>query len=460
MKKNQISKKVYSLISEGEIKEALLLLAIYVEGIDKKIENDISILIVFYNKNSRDISNGLISQEECDMANAKLIDQINRILERVPEDGNAVVSSGESDSNVEKGLFIDETENEGGLESTSTKQVKAVGAKFVHYKVFYGTNRLPSTTENSTLKYKMGRDKKLNLGLCAVSIPLSHTLGKIERPNWFGKLFFRESPEKHFTILRNEKLEESLFIELMKQKLESADDKDVLLFIHGFNVKFDEAMMRAAQLGYDLNFKGAVTAFSWPSFGTIGGYIADIESANLSSKYLSAFIKTLIAEVNPNKLFIIAHSMGNVVLTASLKELRNEGVYPNALFNQIILAAPDLDKDIFLDQIMPAIRSNSSLTLYASDKDNALIAAQKIRKGYSRLGEGGNNLVIVDGLDSVDASSIDTSLLGHGYFSDTKSLINDIHSVLVGLRPDKRILEAKSKVIDGISKSYWLLRNE
>jgi esterase/lipase superfamily enzyme len=108
---------------------------------------------------------------------------------------------------------------------------------------------------------------------------------------------------------------------------------------------------------------------------------------------------------------------------------------------------------------MPSINGKFKLTLYASDKDKALLASKKIRKGYIRLGEGGDNIVILDGLDSIDASNVDTSILGHGYFSETQALLNDIHMVLLDLPPDRRILDAKSKFIDGLSKKYWIFKN-
>jgi esterase/lipase superfamily enzyme len=151
--------------------------------------------------------------------------------------------------------------------------------------------------------------------------------------------------------------------------------------------------------------------------------------------------------------------MGNIVLTNALIQLKDERIYPNDIINQIILAAPDIDKDIFINEIMPKIDRNFGLTLYASDKDNALMTAKKIRIGYSRLGEGGNDIVVVDGLDSVDASKVDTSLLGHGYFADTQALLNDIHMTLLGLPPKNRILDPKIKVDEGKTKSYWIFRN-
>lgn len=328
--------------------------------------------------------------------------------------------------------------------------------KYITYSVLYGTNR-KYESEADKIEYKNTRDTNLHIGTCEISIPLSHKKGDLERPGWFSSLFFDESPEKHFTLLNNELLDKIKFTHILQEKIGKSNQKDILLFIHGFNVNFQEAMLRTAQLGYDLNFKGAVTAFSWPSAGSVSGYLADTDTARLSSNYLCDFIKILLSSAGVKKLHIIAHSMGNVVLTTALVQLKNEGVFPNAIINQIILAAPDIDKDIFINQVMPYINRNFGLTLYASDKDKALISSKKIRKGFTRLGEGGDHIVIVDGLDTVDASRVDTSLLGHGYFADTQPLLNDIHLTLSGLPPNGRILDSKSKVVEGATKSYWII---
>ena len=93
--------------------------------------------------------------------------------------------------------------------------------------------------------------------------------------------------------------------------------------------------MRAAQLGYDLNFKGGVTAFSWPSLGAVSGYIADSDSANYSRNYLSAFIKLLI-QPDTKKLHIIAHSMGGLVARAWMRN----GESDHKIHHVVTIASP------------------------------------------------------------------------------------------------------------------------
>lgn len=328
--------------------------------------------------------------------------------------------------------------------------------EYVSYPVLYGTNRKKkSPGKQDKILFGEERDNRLNLGKCEISIPKHHRQGELERPNWFVNLFFRESPEKHFTILENEEVDPGRFAGLLKKRFEDSGENDVLLFIHGFNTRFEEALYRTAQLGYDLCFRGAVTAFSWPSRGKVRDYVSDTQSAEYSIPFLSDYIRQVLSSPKIGKLHIIAHSMGNVVLCGALKKLNSEGFYPNAAINRVILAAPDIDRDVFFMQIMPAIKTSPNITLYACDKDNALKVSKGIRSGYVRLGEGGSNLLITEGLDSVDASEVDMSMLGHTYFAETPSLLNEIHMVLENLPPGKRMLK---ECTNAKKQKYWILK--
>lgn len=356
-----------------------------------------------------------------------------------------------------KPAMVEMWEEESAVEELLEETAAEVDEDFVRYKVFYGTNRLLGETKpDGSVIYTNKRDRELHIGICEVSIPKKHKLGEIERPGWFRNLFFGESKKKDFTILYNEKMEREKFLKLLNEKIGDSEEGELLLFIHGFNVDYDAAMMNAAQLGFDLNFKGGVTAFSWPSLGTVPGYVADTATARASAIYLADFIE--MAGSNAKKMHIIAHSMGNVVLTDALVILKNENRLPTIPINEIILAAPDLDKDIFVQQIIPQIKDIARFTLYASSKDKALVASRTMRAGYNRLGEGGEYITVVDGVESIDASDVDTSLLGHGYFADTLSLIHDIHQVLLGELPHQRILIEHQHFVQGELRKYWAFK--
>lgn len=330
--------------------------------------------------------------------------------------------------------------------------------KFISYDVFYGTNRKKDANVNFGPKW----DQILNLGVCKVSIPLKHKVGDLERPNFFKRLIFGENPEKYFTILEITSLEKTNFISTLSEKLDSSSKKEAVLFIHGYNVSFEEGARRAAQLGYDLNCEWGVFLYSWPSKGTVTDYIADSNAVDASVKYFKEFLRILFSVQKIEKLHIIAHSMGNILLTKTIIALTDEKEFPNSIVKEIILAAPDINKEIFLNEIAPKIIIKDSksprFTLYASSKDKALIVSKKL-SDFQRIGEGGKSLIVLKGIDSIDASKVDTNLLGHGYFSEASSVIVDIYYTLQGIEPKNRHLDPYKINFNNEDLLYWAFKN-
>jgi esterase/lipase superfamily enzyme len=153
---------------------------------------------------------------------------------------------------------------------------------------------------------------------------------------------------------------------------------------------------------------------------------------------------------------LIAHSMGNRVMTATLNRLATKQSFSQHLqiIQQIVLAAPDIDQNVFKETILPQFqRVGSRRTLYASDKDEALHLSESLRGGLPRLGEAGLSLFVENGLDTIDASNVSSTGNNHSYIFDTKELISDLHFLLnLGLSPLDRRLRARIKN----TFKYWL----
>ena len=124
-----------------------------------------------------------------------------------------------------------------------------------------------------------------------------------------------------------------------------------------------------------------------------------------------------------------------------------------ARIKEVILAAPDIDADVFKRDIAPALIGDGQLvTLYASSKDWALKASKKFH-GYVRAGDTGPSLTIVPGVTTVDSSEVDTDFLGHSYFADSTSIIADIYEIISGLlKPEDR---TRLVAVNGAQGSYW-----
>ena len=332
---------------------------------------------------------------------------------------------------------------------------------YVIVPVFYATDRKPvmdlqdwrrlREERRSTVEY-YGPEwrNNLELGVCHVSIPTQvHETGEIERPRFFQS----ESVEKHFVILTLRPTPEEEFFGKVQDQVARSSEQDAFVFIHGYNVKFADAIMRTAQIAFDVGFQGAPVLYSWPSAGETGLYLKDEETIDLTVDHLKGFLDQLISQVRPAKLHLVAHSMGNRALTRVLQTFQE--AHPEPVFNEIILAAPDVNRVVFLERILPGISGTGKrITLYASSDDVPLQVSRRFHD-YPRAGEGPPHLVLVDGVETIDASGINTDFLAHSYFAQARPVIQDIADVVLkGYPPARRRLE---KVTGADGTAYWAI---
>ncbi len=224
---------------------------------------------------------------------------------------------------------------------------------------------------------------------------------------------------------------------------------DVLVFIHGFNTTFQEAASRMQQLVRDLKFTGTPILYSWPSFGGVADYAFDEDSAAWSAPHLRRFLQLLRKHSGAANINLIAHSMGNRVLGMALEDLEVE---KEPLFNEVIMAAPDVDKDLFEQMAQEWVGKAERITLYASSHDYVLSASKRFHANHDRAGES-DEILVVKGVDSIDASNASSDRSGHGYLFHS-SVLADVGKLLrTDDAPNKRALrQAKSE-----EGSYWIL---
>jgi len=293
-------------------------------------------------------------------------------------------------------------------------------------RVFYATDRLKIHDWSDGPQYNFERSGlgKLQYGECTISIPKIHKMGNLESPSLL-RLEFRPNPEKHIMLTYTKSLEEEVYFGEVKASVSKSAKKEAFVFVHGYNVSFEDAARRTGQIAFDLGFIGAPIFYSWPSNDTIADYIKDETNITWSTPHLQRFLTLLSQSSGAERIHIIAHSMGNRAVCDALKNLSYDPSN-NAKFNHLVLAAPDIDAETFQELATTLQRLAARITLYESSKDKALVASKKIH-GNARAGE---PLLIIPGLDTIDASSIDTDFLGHSYFSDNWPLLSDIHSLL------------------------------
>lgn len=310
--------------------------------------------------------------------------------------------------------------------------------------------------ERTGVQYGAGRGE-LEVGTCEISIPKDHRIGIIESPSIFS-LEFREDASKHVIIDSITRTPFEAFYNDLSGVVDQSPRKEAMIFVHGYNVSFDDAARRTGQMAYDLKYAGAPIFFSWPSQATEIGYTVDENNVTWAVPHLKQFIEGIRTKTGVQSLNIIAHSMGNRAVTNVLKELYLEYQDDGKLFNQVILAAPDVDAGVFINDIAPKItKTAEKVTLYASSKDRALIASRNVH-GYPRAGESGDGLVIVDDVDTIDVTEIDTSLLGHNYYGDSDSIVADIYQVLHRGDPPSNRPRLRASFFKQLK--YWIFKNE
>ncbi|MBA5805033.1 alpha/beta hydrolase [Rhizobium changzhiense] len=161
----------------------------------------------------------------------------------------------------------------------------------------------------------------------------------------------------------------------------------VLVFVHGFNNRYEDAVYRFAQIVHDSHADVAPVVFTWPSRGSIFDYNYDKESTNYSRDALEELLTRTAANPAVSDITIMAHSMGTWLTVESLRQMaiRNGHVAPK--INNVILASPDLDVDVFGRQFASLGKERPHFTIFVSQDDRALALSRRISGNVDRLGQ-------------------------------------------------------------------------
>ncbi len=316
---------------------------------------------------------------------------------------------------------------------------------------FYATDRAINPSGASISEKYTAERGVISYGKALVSIPREHRQGHMESPSIF-KLEFRQDPEKHVVLLDAISMPDEVYFSRIKKVMAQSGRNAALIFIHGYNVNFEDAARRTAQLSYDLGFVGAPVFYSWPSHGEFLKYPADEDNVVWAQTHIEKFLNDFCSETNAQEIYLIGHSMGTRSLTRAYISLLEKNPTLKNRFKEIILAAPDIDADVFINVIAPAmIATKNTITLYASSNDLALKASKAVHKNL-RAGDSGDNILILNGIDTIESSNISTDFLGHSYFSSERAMIEDIFLIIKkSLGPLDRGLKSRK----GKSGNFW-----
>ena len=231
---------------------------------------------------------------------------------------------------------------------------------YAQVQVFYATDRKASGS-NSPSKFYGSERSDVTYGKCMVSIPNDHQTGELESSSIL-KLEFRENPKKHVVLLNVTKQDEKSYFTEIAKKVRHSKQKSAFIFIHGYSETFEDVARRTAQMAYDLSFHGVPVFYNWPSQGNKMGNIADENTIahentiDWTQSHLETFLNDFVSKTAAKNIYLIAHSVGSRALTEALISLVRKNPEFKNRFKEVILAAPNIDADIFKNQIAPALK--------------------------------------------------------------------------------------------------------
>ncbi|WP_244735216.1 alpha/beta hydrolase [Mesorhizobium sp. 113-3-9] len=279
------------------------------------------------------------------------------------------------------------------------------------------TTRAASATPEPP--YSRDRSLALNFSQVNVLVPAAHRPGSVETSSDIP------DPARHFSARNLTPIADSKsFLSLLNARLAERppSQREIFIFVHGYNNNFAEGLFRNAQIVHDYNISSVPLHFSWASAASFSGYLFDRDSALLARNGLAETIE-IAARSNASGIVIVGHSMGSYVVMEALRTLALRGesrIFPR--IRGVMLAAPDIDPDVFSSQVDDIPVLPQPFTVIVSRRDRALNISRRLTGGGHRIGSGFNiPLLQKKNVQVIDISDVDGG--GHSGFASSGTLI-------------------------------------
>jgi esterase/lipase superfamily enzyme len=202
-----------------------------------------------------------------------------------------------------------------------------------------------------------------------------------------------------------------------------------LVFVHGFNNKYEDSVFRLAQIVHDSGMEATPLLFTWPSRAQLTAYEYDKESTNYSRTALEQALRTLAADPDVKDITILAHSMGTWLTMESLRQMGIRDGHVNSKIHNVILASPDIDIQVFAKQFAEMGTPTPKFTIFVSQDDKALAVSSFITGKVSRLGaidptvEPYRSKLEAAGITAIDLTKVKGEGLNHGKFAESPEIV-------------------------------------
>ena len=254
-----------------------------------------------------------------------------------------------------------------------------------NYRFFFITNRNLESNEGP-LNKRLGREREehLKFGYFDARIQPTVGLGMLINPSeWF------ENEEIRLKSVNE--LEQAVFVKQVQKLVQASPYRSLLVVVHGFREAFESGLRKTAFVGHVLDIDSPVLVFDWPGNqgSTPPGYLRARRVAKASGAELAHTLKLIIDEIKPDRLWLIANSMGAQVVVDAFGLLYREADWADAQteIEDVVLTAPDVDHKEFNNQLKLALKTMAQkTTVYVSSNDRALLISRVINRG-KRLGE-------------------------------------------------------------------------
>ncbi|NRP18290.1 hypothetical protein LPJGGPFB_01521 [Ensifer adhaerens] len=288
--------------------------------------------------------------------------------------------------------------------------------------IFVATTRAPSG--NLSLPFSAERSKTLNFAKLDIGIPQNHVPGNVEKS---GRV---PDPKRHFSARTFQPIDQRQeFVRQLNAALarRAPEDREIFIFVHGYNNNFADSVFRNAQIVYDYNIKSVALHYAWPSGAAIPLYVFDRDSALVGRRGLAETIE-IAAQTNAKRIVLVGHSMGAYVVTEALRDLALRGRTSTLKrLGGVVLAGPDIDVDVFQSQLEDIGDIPRPFTIVVSRRDRALGISRRLAGGHPRVGSGADIKMLQDKeIAVIDVSDVDGGT--HSVFATSQTLMDVVNN--------------------------------
>ncbi len=253
------------------------------------------------------------------------------------------------------------------------------------FRFFYTTNRVPDDLSGAIDKrFSSEREALLKFGFFDTRVEPTLGLGLIiDSSAWFLN--------EEINVLDVQALQQKDFVTQLREQVEASPGRSLLVVVHGFREAYPSALRKTAFLAHVLDIDTPVLVFDWPGNqgSSLRGYRRARGVATASGAELATMLKLIIGEVAPERLWLMANSMGAQVVVNAFHQLYRDTDFVDAEteIENVVLTAADVDRSEFNEQLKREIKVLAdNITLYVTSNDRALLASRIINRGR-RVGE-------------------------------------------------------------------------